>query len=268
MNERHKQRNSSKNFAQRFEELTLDIASVDEDGCGVASYEVKPVQVFDALPGEKVLARVVHRGRNRVSAATVRVLKASPARAKNNPCPHFRGCQGCALLNWTYPAQLAAKQERVEQAMTAYPALQSVKVNEVWAAAEPFGYRASAKLVVAKKRGKGLVGLYRRGTHEVVDIGDCPLHHPLINRIASVVRDELSRNTVSAYDSRHGRGLLRYLLVRVSPAYGKAMVTFVVSQRNYRELTHLAKWLQRKVPEVISIHQNVNASSGNVIIGR
>jgi 23S rRNA (uracil1939-C5)-methyltransferase len=102
----------------------------------------------------------------------------------------------------------------------------------------------------------------------VVDIADCPLHHPLINRVAAVVRDELDRRKISAYDANHRRGLLRYLLVRVSPAYDKAMVTFVTSERNYREVTHLAKWLQRKIPEVISVHQNVNSSSGNVIFGR
>jgi 23S rRNA (uracil1939-C5)-methyltransferase len=110
--------------------------------------------------------------------------------------------------------------------------------------------------------------MYRRGSQDVVDIADCPLHHPLINRVAAVVREELDRRNISAYDVNHQRGLLRYLLIRVSPTYDKAMVTFVTSERNYSEVTHLAKWLQRKVPEVISVHQNVNSSTGNVIIGR
>ena len=102
----------------------------------------------------------------------------------------------------------------------------------------------------------------------MVDIPECPLHHPLINRIAAAVREELDRRNISAYDVNHRRGLLRYVLIRVSPTYDKAMVTFVTSERNFTEVTHLAKWLQRKVPEVISVHQNVNSSSGNVIIGR
>jgi 23S rRNA (uracil1939-C5)-methyltransferase len=33
-------------------------------------------------------------------------------------------------------------------------------------------------------------------------------------------------------------------------------------------VTHLAKAVQRKVPEVISVNQNINSSTGNVIIGR
>jgi 23S rRNA (uracil1939-C5)-methyltransferase len=172
------------------------------------------------------------------------------------------------LLSWKYEAQLICKFKRVVDALGAYPSLSGTDLNKVWAAPETLGYRASAKLVVARKRGKAQVGMYRRGSHDVVDIADCPLHHPLINQVAAVVREELDRRNISAYDANHRRGLLRYVLIRVSPTYNKAMVTFVTSERNYREVTHLAKWLQRKVPEVISVHQNVNSSSGNVIFGR
>ncbi len=249
-------------------ELVLTIDSLNDDGLGVAIHEGRTVLVFDALPGEKVVVRVLHDGRQQIIAETRKVLHTSPARSRQNRCPHFRACQGCAMLNWAYPMQLEYKQQRVTNALQAYPALAEVPVRQIWGATELFGYRASAKLVVARKRSKGLVGLYRRGSHDVVDIADCPLHHPLINQIAAVVRQEIERGSISAYNPLHGRGLLRYLLIRVSPANNKAMVTFVTKERNYREVTHLAKWLQRKMPEVVSIHQNVNSTTGNVIIGR
>jgi len=102
----------------------------------------------------------------------------------------------------------------------------------------------------------------------VVDIGDCPLHHPLINRIVDVVRPEVERQGIYVYNPDRQSGLLRYLTIRVSPAFDKAMVTFVTAEKNYREITHLAKWLRKKVPEVVSIHQNINTSAGNVIFGR
>jgi 23S rRNA (uracil1939-C5)-methyltransferase len=252
----------------RAEELTLTIEQIDDDGLGLATHAGKPVVVFDALPGEKVVVRVAHSGRHRIIASTKRVLEPSRDRIRSTSCPHYRACQSCALLSWKYEAQLESKSKRVADALAAYPDLFEVELGEVWGAAETLGYRASAKLVIARKRGKGQVGMYRRGSHDVIDIADCPLHHPLINRVTAVVREELDRRNISAYDANHRRGLLRYLLVRVSPTHDKAMVTFVTSERNYREVTHLAKWLQRKVPEVISVHQNVNSSSGNVIYGR
>ena len=66
---------------------------------------------------------------------------------------------------------------------------------------------------IAKEQGKVRIGLYRRGTHDVVDLKDCVLHHPLINKIMAVVKDEIERQGIWVYDPRKRRGLLRYLLV-------------------------------------------------------
>jgi 23S rRNA (uracil1939-C5)-methyltransferase len=46
------------------------------------------------------------------------------------------------------------------------------------------------------------------------------------------------------------------------------MVTFVTAERDFRQVTHLGKGLQRQVPEVVSINQNVNPGTGNAILGR
>jgi 23S rRNA (uracil1939-C5)-methyltransferase len=83
-----------------------------------------------------------------------------------------------------------------------------------------------------------------------------------------VVREEVQRQSIYVYDPVSRRGLLRYLVIKVSPASGKAMVTFVTAERDYRQITHLGKWLVRKIPEVISVQQNINASTGNVVFGR
>ncbi|PLX81226.1 MAG: 23S rRNA (uracil(1939)-C(5))-methyltransferase RlmD [Desulfuromonas sp.] len=247
--------------------LTLSIDRLDGDGLGVARHAGKNALVWNGLPGEKVDVAVEHEGRQRLICATRRVLEPSPER-QPPICRYFDSCRGCTLGSMSYPAQLDWKQKQVRDALHAYPSLQEVVVPPVWGAQQPTGYRTSAKLVFAVSRGKLMLGLYRRGTHRVVDIHDCPLHHPLINRVIAVVRDEVERQNISVYNPRTGRGLLRYLLVRVSPTYEKALVTLVTTERDYRHCTHLAKWLKKKLPEVIGVHQNVNASSGNVIIGR
>ena len=103
---RPKAKHSSK---PRAEELTLTIERIDDDGLGLATHSGKPVVVFDALPGEKVVARVVHTGRHRIIASTLRVLKPSRDRIAKTSCPHYRACQSCALLSWQYKAQLICK---------------------------------------------------------------------------------------------------------------------------------------------------------------
>ena len=247
--------------------LEVEILRLNDEGIGVGRLENKEVLVSGALPGEKVLARAEHEGQRRIVGLLHRVLTPSPDRAKS-PCGQAGFCQGCPLVGMDYKAQLRFKEEKVRGALGRYPTLKAVGVSPIHKAPQPLGYRTNAKLVMGKERGRVKIGLYRRGTHDVVDIGDCPVHHPLINRIVAVVREEVERQEVFVYDPVRRRGLLRYLAVKVSPAFDKAMVTFVTSERNFREVTHLAKWLKKKVPEVVSVHQNVNPSEGNYVFGR
>lgn len=245
----------------------VTISQLNDEGIGIARHQGNELLVAGALAGEKVLVAIEYSGQRRSIGSLRRVLEKSPLRIPA-PCKRAEQCQGCALIHMKYSAQLRYKEARLKQALGNYAALQGLQPQPIWAAEHPLGYRTNAKLTLSKVRGQIHIGLYRRGTHQVVDIEDCPLHHPLINRIVRAVKDEIQRQKIYIYDPATRRGLLRYLLVKVSPDTGKAMVTFVAAERNYREITHLAKWLSRKIPEVISVHQNVNGSTGNVVMGR
>ena len=252
---------------QPLPKIQVTISQLNDEGVGICIHEGKELMVAGALAGEKVLVTIEHSGQRRSIGQLSRVLEKSPRR-RTSPCKLADRCQSCALIHMNYGAQLRYKQARLKQALAGYTALENLQPLPIWDAEHPLGYRTNAKLALSKERGQVHIGLYRRGTHQVVDIVDCPLHHPLINQIVRVVKDEIQRQKIYIYDPQTQRGLLRYLLVKVSSQTGKAMVTFVAAERNYREITHLAKWLTRKVPEVISVHQNINGSTGNVVMGR
>ena len=251
----------------KVETIKITVDSLDKDGIGLAPYENRIAVVQGAFPGETVVAEVEHVGRTHVFTKLRRVLRNAPQRTTNIACKLEKECLGCPLIGMKYPEQLLFKQQRVAEALHQHGLLDDIQIPAVLPSESPFGYRASAKLAFARKREKVLIGLYRRGSHDVIDSPECPVHHPLINRIAAVVRDEVQRQRISVYNPRHQRGLLRYLLVRVSPTSGKALVTFVCNFRDLQQLPKLAKWLMRKVPEVIGVHQNINSSTGNVILG-
>lgn len=251
----------------RPEPIEIEIKRLDDDGVGIGRHDGKDFLIAGAYPGETVTATIEAKGQFRLIGRLRKVVTAHPHRISKR-CSELTSCQGCPLLCLDEAAQLEIKAIRIRGAFNHYPALRPVAIAPVWNAPEAFGYRTNAKLVFGRRRGKALLGLYRRGSHEVVDLASCPLHHPLINRIVAVVREEVEKQAVFIYNPDKGRGLLRYLLVRVSPSRNKAMVTFVVAERDLRQLPHLAKALQLKVPEVISVQQNVNATTGNVILGR
>lgn len=256
---------SKQKESQPAQEITIE--ALDVDGIGTARFRGKPLLIPGAFPGETVLYQLEYQGQHRSGGRLLRVVSRAPERIKS-PCPIEHACLGCPLISMQYKAQLQLKQNKVQAAFARYDSLKDVRPEAVMGAEHRLGYRTNAKLAIAKEQGKVRIGLYRRGTHDVVDLKDCSLHHPLINRILAVVKEEIEHQGIWVYDPRKRRGLLRYLLIRVAPHSGEALVTFVTSERDYRQTTHLAKWLVKKVPEVVSVQMNVNASEGNVILGR
>jgi 23S rRNA (uracil1939-C5)-methyltransferase len=245
----------------------VDVITVDADGHGLAVFQEMPVLVSGILPGEQARVQVTHAGHRELFARVVKILRPAPFRLKSPPCPNAAACDCCPLIAMSYPAQLAWKQSLVKNELGRYRSLADVALHGIISSPRRLHYRNSAKLVVSGKFSAPVIGIYRRNSHDVVDIGDCPLHHSLINRVVAAVREGIRKGKVQIYSPRSGSGFLRYLAVRVSEAENRAMVTFVTAQRSFNEIHHLAKHLRTAVPEVEVVTQNVNSSTGNVIFG-
>src|SRR5690348_5988998 len=95
----------------RMPQITFEteISDLSHDGRGVAHVEGKAVFVADALPGERVRARIVRKHRHFNEAQTEEVLRASPQRVAAR-CIHYGVCGGCALQHLEAGAQIEAKQ--------------------------------------------------------------------------------------------------------------------------------------------------------------
>src|SRR5512139_2686938 len=89
-------------------------------------------------------------------------------------CPFAERCPGCAWIALPPAGQLRAKQALLERALAPYAALEA-RVLPVQAAEPLAGYRTRAKLAVAP--GPRL-GLFARGTHDVLDLPGCPVLAP------------------------------------------------------------------------------------------
>jgi 23S rRNA (uracil1939-C5)-methyltransferase len=248
--------------------IECSITGLNHEGYGLALAEGVPFLVRGALPDELVRARITYVGRRETFAEVVKVLRRSPARLVKPVCDKWMHCDGCPFVLMGYQAQLEWKKGMVESFINRYQSLRTVVVHPVIPSDKSLGYRNSAKLVVGGKFAEPLVGMYRSNTHEVIDINDCPLHHPLINRVVKVVKEGIKKGKVPIYSQRTGSGILRYLVVRVSESAGRAMVVFVTARRSFNEIHHLSKYLQSQVPEVVVVAQNVNSSAGNVILGQ
>ena len=192
--------------------------------------------------------------------------KHSTLNTPTTPCPHFPDCVGCTLIGRAYGEQLRLKQQRVVEAFAECASLAGIEIPAVVGSPRAFGYRNQAKLV-ARHASRGLLlGIYRPGTHQVVDIRQCPVHQPLINQVIDRVATALEHYHVPAYDERHRQGVLRYVVVRTSTWAKTAQVILVTHARTLPHSAALVRALQR-VRGVASVVQNINSEPGNVIFG-
>lgn len=249
--------------------LELRIAALDEDGYGTArSEEGMTLKVGGALPGDVVLAGIDHVAGGTAFCHVRKLLQPSQLRSKNPPCGESADCFGCPLIAMKYTEQKNWKRGMILAEMAKYPVLSECTVHPLLSPDSLIHYRTTAKLTVAGKFSEPFIGIYRRASHDVYDLDDCPIHHPLINKVVEAVRKGIKKGKVQVYNPQSKMGLLRYLVVRVSTFEKKAMVVFVTSKRSYNEIHHLARFVQEQVPEVEVVAQNVNASEGNVIMGQ
>ena len=93
-----------------------DVASLDQEGRGVARVGGKAVFVEGALPGERAIISTLKRKPTYEIARADAILHASPARVIPR-CPHFGVCGGCTLQHFDAGAQVAGKQRALEDAL-------------------------------------------------------------------------------------------------------------------------------------------------------
>lgn len=181
-------------------------------------------------------------------------------------CPHPR-CSACPLLARPYPEQLAAKRAQVLSAFQRHFAADAVpEIQPVRPSPRELGYRAGAKLVVHRGRGGVGLGLYRPGTHRVVEIPRCPVHHPLAARGIRALARLLHQAPGLAGPG--GQGWLRYAAFQVSEAEERLLATVVTRTADRAAvLSSLAARLREAVPELSGLVWNVNPTAGNEIFG-
>ncbi len=159
-------------------------------------------------------------------------------------CPHRPPCGGCPLLDLD-PAEAARqKRARVAAAFARFPGLAGVPVADCAPAPARFGYRTRLKLAAAPGRGRLRLGLYRPGSHEVVDLPACRVAHPALLPILEAVRELAPREGA----------VLRHVDARWSRLEGRAHLSLVTDERAPRApLLALARELLARCPELAGV---------------
>jgi tRNA/tmRNA/rRNA uracil-C5-methylase (TrmA/RlmC/RlmD family) len=112
------------------------------------------------------------------------------------------------------------------------------------------------------------LGLFELGTHRVVHIPNCSVHHPLINHVANVVRRALVDAKVTSYSDAPHLGLARYLQVVVERASQTAQVVIVANSATPEPLAECSSLIRERLgKDLHSLWFNANLERSNAILG-
>ncbi len=183
-------------------------------------------------------------------------------------CPHFTAgrCRSCGWLGRAYDAQLAAKDATTHQVVAAALGDRPAPAWQPPVASAPEGFRNKAKMVVT-----GPVDAPRLGIigpdGDGVDLRDCALHTPGLQRALPVLAGFVTRAALAPYDIATGRGELKHVLVTESPG-GGLMVRWVLrsTEAESRIRKHLP-WLLATLPAARVVTINVQPVHQAVLEG-
>ena len=251
---------------QQGKNYDIRIERLGTSGEGVGKYENFTVFVPNALPGETVSARIeeVKKTYARGQLTDIRVESADRIRPR---CAIYSDCGGCQLQHLSYEAQLTAKRLQVIDAMTHIGKLPHVPVKETLGAASPWNYRNKMQFPVGMHRGEIVVGCFAQGSHRIIDTEDCHIQREGNNALANAVRDIVTQLHIPVYDEDTYRGVLRHIVGRVGQA-GELMAVVVTATKELPRKKELIRMMRERLPQLVSIHQNIQTYRNNVIMGR
>jgi tRNA/tmRNA/rRNA uracil-C5-methylase (TrmA/RlmC/RlmD family) len=129
-------------------------------------------------------------------------------------------------------------------------------------------FRHRARLAIRGRLGVPKLGLFELGTHRVVHIPNCVVHHPLINRVANIVRRALVDAKLTSYSDTAHAGLARYLQVVVERASQTAQVVLVGNGSSPEPFAACFELIRERLgSDLHSLWWNGNEERANTILG-
>ena len=217
----------------------------------------------------------------KTEAEKAKQTKKTSIKKKTEGCPYAKKCGGCDYQGTPYEEQLKEKQALVKQTLK-----DICKVKPIIGMEQPYHYRnkvhAVFDIVKGGKRGtqKGMKsqnsgaaagtiisGVYKAGTHDVVNIDECMIEDAKADAIIRDIRGLLRSFKIKTYDEDTGYGLLRHVLIRKGHYSGQIMVVLVLGSPILPSKNNFVKALRKLHPEITTVVINVNDKQTSMVLG-
>ncbi|CBL90969.1 putative RNA methyltransferase [Leuconostoc gasicomitatum] len=246
----------------------LTIKRLGINGEGIGYFKRKIVFVPGALPDEVAVVRVTEVEPKYIAARVLKIREKSPNRVK--PMDEFATeVGGFELEHMTYPAQLAFKKDVLVQSLEKFQprGWSDYDLRDTIGMENPYEYRNKAQFPVRKIGKKLSIGMYKRGSHDLVDLPVVHTQDPITMKVLRTIRELLDKLSVSIYNEDKNHGTVKTIVVRVSHTTGEVQLTFVTNTDGFPGDTALITAINQALPEVTGIFQNFNPGRTSLVWG-
>ena len=185
------------------------------------------------------------------------------AKKKSGLCPYAKKCGGCDFQGIEYKKQLETKEANVKKLLKDF-----VKASPIVGMENPYHYRHKVHAVFdCIGRGQVVAGVYKKNSHDVVDIESCQIEDQEADAIIREVKGLLKSFKIKTYDEDTGYGLLRHVLVRKGYHTGEIMVVLVLASPILPSKNNFVKALRKNHPNISTVVINVNDKKTSMVLG-
>ena len=237
------------------------------EGAALAKPDGYPVFIDGACPGDKLKIKITKANKNFANAVIEEIIEPSPHRVKPF-CPMHNVCGGCGWQHIDYDFQLEQKRNIVEETVKKITG-EDIEVKPVVASPQTKAFRSKVQYPVSQTKvsKRLLVGYYKKGSHELVNIKFCPIQPKIIDKITDFIRQNAQELGISGYSEKSHKGNLKHIVYRYSRSENNLIVIFVVNDSQLRDkFKKLSKKLTDEFAHIKGCLINYNPQKTNLIM--
>ncbi|NDJ16351.1 23S rRNA (uracil(1939)-C(5))-methyltransferase RlmD [Myxacorys almedinensis A] len=246
--------------------IEVTITDLSDGGDGVGRFEQRVVFVPDTVTGDRVVVRLLRVKPQYAQGKLHEIVEASPYRIRPS-CIVADKCGGCQWQHVSYDYQREAKRNQIIQALNRIGGFEQPLVGEVLPS-EALGYRNKVTYPLSRSRsGQLQAGYYQKGTHQIVNLNQCPIQDQRLNPFLAEVKQDLYDRGWGIYDEKLHRGKLRHLGFRIGRRSGEVLLILVSKDAHLEGLEEQAQQWMERYPNLVGVSLNVNGDRTNAIFG-
>ena len=247
--------------------IEIEIADLSSSGEGVGRLGGRVVFVPDTVTGDRALVRLVRVKRQYAKGKLHQLIQPSPHRIRSR-CIVADKCGGCQWQHIEDDYQRLAKRRQLLQALERIGGFSLPNVAPILSTNSPLGYRNKAAYPLGiSAAGKVQAGYYRKSSHQLVNLNQCPVQDYRLNPLLAEIKQDIEQRGWSVYDQKRHRGMLRHLCLRIGRGTGEILLTLVTTDWQLKGIEKQAQaWLHR-YPQLVGVALNRNPDRTNAIFG-